>query len=366
MNSEGRSLRPVLRLAIPALGGAFMAVLAGVLLGTSCTGPGPASGLNPHALQEAAEYSASRGGFSLLVRQGGRLVFEQHANGSTEQTPHKIYSGTKAFWAVATLVAAEDGLLRLDERASDTIGEWRDDPRRRDITIRELLNFTSGLDPNFHLHSRTVADRNAAALKTSMVATHGTRFTYGPSHGQVLCELLGRKLEPRGETPFRYLRRTVLDPLAIGETEYRRDQKGNPLVATGFKLTAREWAKFGALLLGRGTYQGKVVVPGRWIDELLRGSRANPSFGLGLWLNRNAAAPAARERDIEEMLERPWQQLDWNGVCLCRDAPVDLVAAIGSGYQRLFVIPSRGLVIVRMGENAPFSDAEFLRRVLQP
>ena len=57
---------------------------------------------------------------------------------------------------------------------------------------------------------------------------------------------------------------------------------------------------------------------------------------------------------------------DWRGACICKDAPPDLFAAVGSGYNRLFVIPSRGLVIVRQGENAKFSDAEFLRRILRP
>ena len=157
----------------------------------------------------------------------------------------------------------------------------------------------------------------------------------------------------------------MLDPLAIGEVEYRKDDKGNPLVASGFKLTARQWAKFGSLMLGRGSYDGRVVVQERLFGELLHGSRANPAFGLCLWLNRGARRPGARDPDIEDLLELPWQKQDWRGACIGKDAPPDLFAAVGSGYNRLFVIPSRGLVIVRQGENAKFSDAEFLRRILQ-
>ena len=346
--------------------GAWLAVIGAAVIASACAGPGGAGDLNLEALREAGEYSAARRGHSLLVSQNGRVVFEQYTNGSNARTTHKIFSGTKSFWAVATLVAAQEGLLGLDERVCNTIGEWRADRQRKDITIRELLNFTSGLDPNFRLHSTTMSDRNAAALKTPVVAARGQSFIYGPSHGQVLCEVLRRKLAPRGESPFGYLRRTVLEPLAIGEMEYRRDSMNNPLVASGFKLTARQWAKFGALLSGRGSYQGRPIVSERLFGELLRGSRANPAFGLGLWLNRGASHSNARECDIEEMLELPWQKQDWCGVCLCRDAPADLAASVGSGYQRLFVIPSRGLVIVRQGENAPFSDAEFLRRILSP
>lgn len=345
---------------------AQLAVLGAILLGSGCAAPGPSGTLNPQALREAGTYSSNRRGSSLLVTQHGRVVFEEYANGGSAGTPQKIFSGTKSFWAVATLAAAQDGLLTLDEPVSATIPAWRNDPRRQNITIRDLLHFTSGLAPNFRLHSDTVADRNATALRTPIVAGRGAAFTYGPSHGQVLGEVLRRKLQPRRETPVGYLRHTVLDPLGLGEVAQRLDQAGNPLIATGMKLTARQWARFGTLLLERGRYRGRVLVPEPRFAELLEGSRANPAFGLGLWLNQRAAQRDARSPDIEDMLELRWQQQDWRDVCLCPDAPPDLVASVGSGYQRLFVIPSRGIVIVRQGKNAPFSDAEFLRLILAP
>lgn len=342
-------------------------LLAGWLVVASAAGGAPpAAGLNPRSLRDAAAYSASRRGYTLLVVERGRVVFEQYANGSGPRTAHPIFSGTKSFWAVAVLAAADERLLRLDERASATLAEWRGDPRRREITIRELLDFTGGLDPAPRLHSNRVADRNAEALRTPLVAPRGAAFTYGPSHGQVLCEVLRRKLAPRGQSPDAFLRGRVLGPLGIGDVDFRKDRRGNPLLASGFCLTARQWAQFGTLLLERGRHAGRVVVPDRLFGELTRGSRANPAFGLGLWLNRAAAGGHAREPDIENLLEEPWPRQDWRGACLCRSAPPDLFAAVGSGYQRLFVIPSRGLVIVRQGADARFSDAEFLRRILRP
>lgn len=341
-------------------------MIALALLGSACAGPGVARDLSPEALQQAAAYSAARRGYSLLVKQRGKTLLEQYSNGGSARSAHKIYSGTKSFFAVATLVAAQEGLLDLDEPASKTIGEWRNDARRKDITIRELMNFTSGLDPNFRIHSRSQTDRNAAALQTRIVAGRGKAFTYGPSHGQVLCEILRRKLAPRGENPMGFVRSRVTKPLGIGRFEIRDDAKGNPLVASGFKLTARQWAKFGSLLLGEGSYRGRVVVPKSRFDEMLRGTRSNQAFGLCLWLNRGARSPGARDPDIEDMLEVPWQKQNWRGTCIAKDAPPDLYAAVGSGYNRLFVIPSLDVVIVRQGLNAKFSDAEFLPLVLQP
>ena len=159
---------------------ARLALATSALLGSACVGPGAARDLNPEALKDAAGYSAARRGYSLLVTQRGNTLLERYSNGGSAGSAHKIYSGTKSFFAVATLVAAEEGLLKLDERASKTIGEWRSDPRRKDITIRELLNFTSGLDPNFRLHSRSQTDRNSAALKTKVVAGRGNRVLERP------------------------------------------------------------------------------------------------------------------------------------------------------------------------------------------
>jgi hypothetical protein len=63
------------------------------------------------------------------------------------------------------------------------------------------------------------------------------------------------------------------------------------------------------------------------------------------------------------MLDIPWQRQSWRHTCLCKDAPRDLIAAIGSGYQRMYIIPSMDLVIVRQGRGARFSDAHFLRLI---
>ena len=327
--------------------------------------PLAATTLTPQALRDAADYSASRRGCSLLVVQHGTTLLEEYPNGGGPLLAHPIYSGTKAFFTMAVMVAVQEGLLRLDEPVANTLPEWRGDERRSRITLRELMNFSDGLDPAFHLHSDAVLDRNALALRTPAVASRGSAFIYGPSHGQVLCEVLRRKLAARGETPFGYLQHKVLHPLGLGAVPYRADARGNPLVASGFRLTARQWARFGQLVLGRGTFGRHVIVQENEFAQCLRGSRVNPMFGLGLWLNRAATTRGTRECDIENLLEKKWQQQDWHQLCICRSAPADLIAAVGSGYQRLFVIPSLELVIVRQGTDARFSDAEFLRRILR-
>jgi CubicO group peptidase (beta-lactamase class C family) len=192
-----------------------------------------------------------------------------------------------------------------------------------------------------------------------VVAEPGSAFIYGPSHLQIFSDLLRRKLKGRGTTA--YFEGHVSNRLGLGRLNYKKDARGNPLPATGFELTAREWARLGELIIGRGNYQGRQIVPEDLLREAFAGSQANSSYGLTFWLNQQA--PDGREADMERMLDLPWQNAQWTDVCICKDAPTDMVVALGSGYQRLFIIPSLKAIIVRQGSNAKFSDAHFLRLV---
>ena len=272
----------------------------------------------------------------------------------------KIFSGTKSFWGIAALCAARDGLVKLDDRVADTITEWKADPRKSQITIRQLLNQTDGIEPAPHLHSESIRDRNVAAVQLSLVAAPGSAFAYGPSHLQIFAEVLRRKLN--GRSTISYIQENVLSPLGLTRLEFKKDGRGNPLPASGFELSAREWGRLGELVLGHGNYRGKQIVPANLLGQALTGSSANPSYGLSFWLNRQA--PNAREIDYEKELDLKWQRARWTGICICRAAPSDMVVALGSNYQRLFIIPSLNALIIRQGMSSKFSDAYFLRLVL--
>jgi CubicO group peptidase (beta-lactamase class C family) len=310
-----------------------------------------AAGVSPATVRAAAAYSASTGGKSFVAIQRGESLLEQNAG-----EPHKIYSGVKAFWGLAALAAAEDGLLSLDETVAATIPAWRSDPRKARVTIRQLLDFSCGLEPVFYLHNDNPGDRDRIAIAAPMAASPGSAFIYGPSALQVFHQVLKQKLH--GESPTHYLERRVLSPLGLGSQRYLKDSAGNPLLAAGWYLSARQWARLGQLALAAGA---PVVTSGS-LAQCWRGSPANRAFSIGWWNNR--AAPGGREFDFEDMLVPKWPRQNWSGAVLCREAPSDLVACIGSGYQRLYVIPSLGLVVVRQSSGGRFSDARFLRLLL--
>lgn len=313
----------------------------------------------PEHIREAAAYSREQRGMCLIVIHDGRPIWEEYAGGSTAAEANKIYSGTKIFWSIAALAAEEDGFLALKDAVADTIDEWRSERQKSRITIRQLLDFSGGVGPSFDLHGQGIRNRDAAAIARPLAASPGRRFIYGPASLQVFHAILKRKLAGRGETPTEYLERRVLAPMGLGPQRYLADGAGNPLLASGFMLTGRQWAEVGKLLL-RGCEPVLRAAP---LAERFGGSPANRAFGLGLWNNWGAGRFGGRGSDaidIEEMLEKDWQRQRWQGICLCRSAPRDLFASIGSAGQRLYVVPSMNLVIVRMGKGAKFCDARFL------
>ncbi len=315
-----------------------------------------AADLDPAAVRKAAKYSADHRGTSFLAIQNGKTLLEEYPGKATADDRQRIYSGTKAFWNLAALAAAEDGILDLDERVADTIATWRSDPRKSRVTIRQLLDFSSGLAPGFQLQVNEYGDRDKTALRLPLLAEPGKFFVYGPGALQVFHQVLKEKLGKK--TPTEYLERRVLKKMRLGPQRYLNDREGNPLLAAGFVLTARQWSKMGELVLAKG----QPVLKPESLEQAWRGSTANRAFSLGWWNNR--AAPGGREFDFEDMLTPKWPRQNWRDASLCRDAPRDLVACIGSGYQRLYVIPSLDLIVVRQGKGGKFSDARFLRLLL--
>jgi CubicO group peptidase (beta-lactamase class C family) len=182
-------------------------LLACAWLAVVPTAPTP---ITPQHAALAARYSRSHGGLCLLIEQNGRVIYRDESGLALDE-PHRIYSGNKNFVALTFLVAAQEGLLKLDEPASLTLTEWRHD-RRRAITIRQLLNQTGGLDPSAGMIG-DARDQMAASVRARLLAAPGTRFHYGPSNYQALGEILRRKLAPSGRSVEDYMKERVFGPL---------------------------------------------------------------------------------------------------------------------------------------------------------
>ena len=307
-------------------------------------------------LEAAAGYSRQRGERALLVWQNGRLILERYSSAEPSNREH-IFSITKSLCALGAFAAMGRRLSQLDEPVSLTVTEWQNHPQKRRITVRDLLNQTSGLSPGYDaLYAANVRDKNQRALNLPLTAPPGEKFAYGPSHYEVLEFFMARKL---GEPPLTWMERALFGPLGIRPGGWRRDRLGNPYFSAGAQVSARNLLAIGHLVRRKGWHWIFPLVPSSLVRQASFGSAANPIYGLGFWLNRLATENNVVEIDVEEAISA---RADWKHACLSRSAPADMIAMVGSRGQRIYVSSSRKLVIVRLGTKAGFRDPDFLRR----
>jgi len=302
----------------------------------------------------ALAYSEAHEGVALLVLEDGAV----RCSSTDVSKPQELWSGTKSLVGLMAAAAVQDGLLALDERAADTLAEWKSDPAKAEITLRQLLSMTGGQAsaigrPQGYLDS----------VKAPLSAPPGSKFHYGPAPMQIVGEIMRRKLVAKGEDgdPRRYIERRILNPLGVAVGDWRSGADGAPLMPQGLVLAASEWAKIGEFVRAGGTLGGKPLVDATAFAELFKGSSANPAYGLTWWLPRASPAtdPVTRSTDI---------------TVHAAELPADMVVAAGAGDQRLYVIPSRRLTIVRQakldlaalaaGRKSGWSDSHFLGLIL--
>lgn len=303
--------------------------------------------------RKAAEYSAGANGHAVLVMYNGRIVYEKYDNGWSQPQPHRLASGTKSFAGVTAAIAVQNGLFDFDDRVSDTITEWKDDPTRSRITIRQLLSLTSGLDPG----DNSVVLPYAEAILSQSLHRPGKKFAYGPNPFQVFGELMRRKLADKGQSSLDYLREQVLEPIGMKTATWRMTKEGDPHIPSGAFVTAREWVKFGELLRLGGVWNSKSIIRRELLHELIQPSEANRRYGITFWLGKTGSVA---DGDVEAS--------QTNAAATSVGTPGDLFMAAGAGKQRLYIVPSLKLVVVRFGETQGrrFQDEPFFRRLLPP
>ncbi|MDF1656096.1 MAG: serine hydrolase [Verrucomicrobiales bacterium] len=318
--------------------------------------------LSSESIAKAQQYSEAHNGRAMIVQEGGKLRFEKYYSGYSKGEPLHIYSGTKSFFGVLAVIAQEEGLLDLDERVAETVVEWQSDPRKSQITIRETLNFTSGLETGFEeIYGRSSEDKINRAVGLDAIRERGQSFIYGPGNMNIFCEVLRRKLKQKGLSYEEYLSKKLLRPLGIRVSRWREDSHGNPVPSAGMYMTGQEWIKLGEMINNGGRVGMKQIVRTENLRECFRATEINPAFGLCFWVNGNAGQPGAREMDIEEELEIDPLPEDWRGAVICNEAPRDLIVSLGSTFQRLYLVPSLDLIVVHHGKPGhEFRDFDFL------
>ncbi len=296
---------------------------------------------------DAAErYSRNNGGTVLIISRKGLPDAEFYEPGYHSQTPSRVFSITKSVTALACLSLREPSLEDIVRRG------------REPITLRHLLSQTSGISQGFgKLYNKNILDVRKAAASLPEESRPGERFDYGPSHYESIGNVLGAT---DGSTDgARQALTNFLNRLGILPVDWRTDRQGHIYLSAGVILTPRDLLKIGRFILDRGKLDGRPIMPQAKFEAAFTGSRANPAYGLGFWLNH--AAENSIQRDIEDAIDSRLTRDDWRRMCISNAAPRDLVCMAGSGGQRVYIIPSLGAVVVRLGHPSRFKDPEFLR-----
>jgi CubicO group peptidase (beta-lactamase class C family) len=237
-----------------------------------------AQGMDSNALADLVKFGGSEKMDSLLVTRHGRIVAEAYYAPFRSGHKHRINSVTKAVTGTLIAIALRDGLLdSLDRRVLEffpgrIIANL--DDNKQAMTIRHLLNMTSGLEwkerlddsvPETFLAMEQSADWQQFILDQPMAQPPGTAFEYNSGNSHLLSAIVNRLT---GERALNYARAQLFGPLGITDLFWRRDPQGISTGGAGLYLQPRDMAKIGYLYLRNGMWDGRQIVPPAWIDAV--------------------------------------------------------------------------------------------------
>ncbi|QCX37939.1 serine hydrolase [Aureibaculum algae] len=260
-----------------------------------------------------------------IILKNGKMVIEKYFNGHSNTSIWYWASAGKTLTAAMTGIAEDDGYLNLNDKASLHLGSgWTSAPLAKEnlITVSHLLSMTSGLDDNL---GDDVSPEN---LK--YVSDAGTRWAYH----NVYVKLQDILASASKQTYVSYFNTKLRDRIGMTGTWIKL---GNNSV---YWSNTRSMARFGLLSLNNGNWDGSQIVNKNYFQKAVSTSQPiNQSYGYLWWLNGKSS------------YHLPQTQIEFQG-SLIESAPDDMYCALGKNDQKIYVVPSRNLVIVRMGESA--------------
>jgi len=264
---------------------------------------------------------------AVLVVYKDQIIAEKYKEGFTKNSKFLGWSMTKSILATVYGVLQKQGKINIQEKAP--IVEWQKDDRKN-ITINNLLQMNCGLEWDEDYGSISDVTKMLYLDKDMTKAQIHKRAAYRPNEhwyyssgvSNLLSGILRSKLTPYQEyLDFPY--REFIDKIGMSSMLIETDMAGNYVGSSYAWATVRDWAKFGLLYMHKGDWNGEQVFNPEWVDYVTAPSPTSEGdYGGHFWLNAGGFYP---------------------------DAPRDMYSANGYQGQRVFIIPSKDLVIVRFG-----------------
>lgn len=291
-------------------------------------------GWNTAQLSELYNLLETNGTRGFIVLQKGHIVLEQYW-GKDILNVADFNQNSNWYWASAgktltsTLagIAADEQYLDLYAQSNQYLGNgWSSlTPSQEDaITVRHHLTMTTGLDDGVV----NVDDTDPSSL--IYLAPAGQRWAYHNAPYTLIDTIIEAAVNQSFES---YFNTKLRDPIGMDGNWLWVDHNHV------YFSTPRSMARFGHLILHRGTWDGNAVIPADYVDSMTtRSQNINESYGFLWWLNNG------------ESFMMPTTQAVFTGN-ITPHAPEDMVSGLGKNGQFVCVIPSKDLVVVRMGEN---------------
>ena len=278
-----------------------------------------------NAIQEALKEGNTR---SILVAYDTLVKWEAYSNGFDENTPILGWSMSKSITSTMLGILAKENRIDIDNKP--VLEEWKND-ERANISMRNLLNMTSGLhwvedygdisEATIMLYSSTDVAKYAISM-TSEYAPDSIWY-YSSGTTNILSEIIKRKFESINDY-WSFPHKEIFHKIGMYSTTMEPDAVGTYIGSSYTYANTRDWARYGLLYLNNGIWLGDTIVNPSWIDFTREEAPSSEGkYGAQFWLNKSGH-------------ELP-------------DAPADIYFADGYQGQRVYIVPSKKLVIVRFG-----------------
>ena len=273
---------------------------------------------------------------SIVVMHDGRIVAERYAAGFGPQTPQLGYSMSKSVVNALLGILVRQGRLEMAMRAPVAAWQAEGDPRHA-ITLEQLSRMTSGLDltedsSGFDPVSDMLLlrrDMAGFAAHAQLREPPGTQWAYTSGNTLVLAGVLRDKVGGGAPGLIRFAHRELFEPIGMHHVLMEFDGAQTLVGSTRVYASARDWAHFGQLYLDDGVVDGRRILPAGWSNHVSR-QTLDSLYGSGFWTNTGTTT---------------------DGSHIIAGMPGDAYFASGMNGQRILIVPSQRLVIVRLAST---------------
>ena len=276
-------------------------------------------------LNEAIDYAGTKNTYGLIILYKGRIVTEKYWNNWTMNTVYYIASAGKSVTAFLAGIAQQEGKLNINNKTSTYLGNgWTSAPLAKEnlITVRHQLTMTTGLEYN-------VPDDDCITPSCLTYKADAGTFWYYYN------------------APYRLVEDVIANATATNYNTYTKTKLADKIGMKNYSwfnytlwLNSRDMARFGLLIQNKGTWNGNTIMTDQnYFNAMVNTSQNyNQSYGYLWWLNGKPSFMV------------PTLTTVFPGM-LNTAAPSDMIAALGKGDKKIYVIPSKDLVVIRHGDD---------------